>query len=122
MTTNKPEVVAYRYTASRSFGKRNPKWHYQESFPHAENRKVEEIGRLEKLISLSDYESLQAECEKLRKDAARYRWLRDSCIDNSESAYIGVWHEESGRYVDTFIDREAIDAAIDAAIQEYNPC
>ena len=67
MTTNKPEVVAYRYTASRSFGKRNPKWHYQESFPHAENRKVEEIGRIEKLISLSDYEALQADYERLRK-------------------------------------------------------
>ena len=30
------------------------------------------------LIRLSDYEALQAECENLRKDAARYRWLRDN--------------------------------------------
>lgn len=66
MTTNKPEVVAYRYTASRSVGKRNRKWHYQESFPHAGNREVAEIGQMEELIRLRDYEALQAECEKLR--------------------------------------------------------
>lgn len=28
------------------------------------------------LIRISDYEALQAECESLRKDAERYRWIR----------------------------------------------
>ena len=107
MTT---KVVAYRYTASRSFGKRNPKWHYQESFPHVENRKVEDIGRLEKLIRLSDYEALQAEGESLRKDAERYRWLRDgNKEENSEAIIIAIHH-----YGDEW------DEMIDAAMQEDN--
>lgn len=30
----------------------------------------------EPLVRLSDYQKLQAECDQLRKDAERYRWIR----------------------------------------------
>ena len=175
MTTNKPEVVAYRYTASRSFGKRNPKWHYQESFPHAGNRKVEEIGRIEKLISLSDYEALQAdyerlrkhlqnmidqttplvpdpdhpgwsrriqldeviaerdslraECDQLRKDAERYRWLRshDRASDKqhecgmSPPGTVGMVFVSQGDGYAEAEEGDGLDAAIDAAMQGGQP-
>lgn len=111
MTTNKPEAVAYRYTASRSFGKRNRKWHYQDSFPHAANREVAEIGQMEELIRLIDYEALQAECEKLRKDAERYRWLRDPCSGAERVVMYGRGDYGRGLMAYTMLD-EAIDAAM----------
>lgn len=134
MTTNKPEVVVYRYTASRSVGKRNRKWHYQESFPHAANREVAEIGQIEELIRLSNYEALQAEletvkkvaygniellwrnealqaeCEKLRKDAERYRWLCE----------FREWPDEVDAAIDC-ANKVLIDAAIDAAMRGDQP-
>lgn len=45
------EAVAWRYTSSQSFDLSNCKWHYQESFPHAGNRAVLEIGKLEALYT-----------------------------------------------------------------------
>lgn len=51
---------------------------------------------------------LRAEVEGLRKDAARYRWLRDS-------ATASLWYERNW----TFHEKDAdFDAAIDAAMKE----
>ena len=53
---------------------------------------------------------LKAECEKLRKDAGRYRWLRDgNNVENSEAIRIALHH-----YGDEW------DEMIDAAMQEDN--
>lgn len=77
MTTNKPEAVSVY---------------------------VMDTG-LTDLVRLNDYKVLQAECEKLRKDAERYRWLREyfcstredlddllveACGDNDPSKLDGV--------------------------------
>lgn len=94
MTASKPEVVAYRYTASRSFGKRNRKWHYQESFPQHDNRRVEDIGVLEPLIRLTDHERLQAEAERLQADHESARAADKARIAELE-AYLALAKDQS---------------------------
>jgi hypothetical protein len=54
---------------------------------------------------------LQAENEALRKDAERYQWLRDNCVDNEPmvegySYWVRSVHFE-------FSSKETLDAAID---------
>lgn len=49
MTTNKPEVFEVYRTRQ---------------------------GTLENVVLLAEYEALQAECEELRKDAERYRYIK----------------------------------------------
>lgn len=61
---------------------------------------------------------LAAEVEALRKDAGRYRWLRDS-QPNRETLACG--EIEIGKYVGMYWDKKCyrgkeIDAAIDAAM------
>lgn len=90
MTTNKPEVsVVYSLRTDES----------------------------DKMVLLSDYEILQAECEKLRKDSERYWWLADNCVSD--------WIGEEGPVLVHAKPwnanwRSELDDAIDAAIQE-NP-
>lgn len=55
------KVVAYRYTASRSFNK--PVWHYQATFPSYDNRKVRELGQLQELVLAQDHDKRVAELE-----------------------------------------------------------
>lgn len=83
MTTNKPEVVGLEVSAHGS----SP------------------------LIRLSDYETLQAECEKLRKFADQYRRLIELGEDFQWENIIRV-------EISDFPSRAA---AIDAAMQEPNP-
>lgn len=67
MTTNKPEVVA---------------WKVRDEIFHSKEDAVEASAfhsrhcDLEPLIRLSDYEALRDECEELRKDAKRYHYIR----------------------------------------------
>lgn len=78
---------------------------------------AETIIRLdEELVAVGDaYEELAAECEKLRKDAERYRWLRDNCEMTADEygtagqLYFGTY--QSGR----------LDEAIAAAMQGDQP-
>ena len=76
MTTDKPEVLAWRWRKPIVNGQGetvgDSDWEYAatpEFLPWWTN---------DPLIRLSDYEALQAELEELRSDAARYRWLRDN--------------------------------------------
>ena len=101
MTTNKPEVVGYRYKASKSRGK----WHYQQHWPTSDNMAVTERGECDALIRLSDYEALQAECEKLR--AAIRRLCNIYVVDDY---YEGQQREE---HLDMTVNR-SIDAALAA--------
>lgn len=63
MTTHKPEVVAYLAT-------------WKDGVIHTYNPPVitsDSIERSEPLIRLSDYEALQAECERLLEEVMRLR-------------------------------------------------
>lgn len=100
MTTNKPEVVAYHHS-----NKTNPDIRGVSLF-HDPNR-ISKYEITEPLIRLSDYEALQAENERLRKYAERYRWLR--------SVPSGP---EAQRIVNN--TPEGMDAAIDVAMEKEN--
>lgn len=97
MTTNKPEVVAWYLPSSKttvpvvSLSARN--------------------GNGQPLIRLSDYEALQAECEKLRKDASQYRRLIELGEDFQWENIIRV----------DISDFPSRTAAIDAAMQRAKP-
>lgn len=76
---------------------------------------------------IAERDQLRAECEKLRKDAERYRWLRlgaheDSDLDRWEHVgYVcGVSVCTDYGFQQT-LDAEALDAAIDAAMQGSKP-
>lgn len=117
MTTNKPEVVAYRHV-----NKEHPTLRGVSLFqdPSCYNELVE----VEALIRLSDYEALQAECEKLRKDAERYRRLRIGDInDIAVVRGLGAMDYGMSAVIDTYseeIDGDVLDAAIDAAMEKEN--
>ena len=57
------------------------------------------------LVRLADHE---AACEALRKDAARYKWIRDRKGDIVAEQYRDGWA--------TCLPGKALDAAIDAAL------
>ena len=82
MTTNKPEVLAWRWRKPIVNGQGetvgDSDWEY------AATPDFLSWWTNDPLIRLSDYEALQAECEELRSDAARYRWLRDNDWRNDE--------------------------------------
>jgi hypothetical protein len=59
---------------------------------------------------------LDAEVEALRKDAERYRWLREADPDAGPAV---LQHEMNswGKWFYVSINQEALDAAIDAAMK-----
>lgn len=75
------DVVAWRYTSSHAFGRRDRHWHYQETFPEAGARQVQEIGRLDALVLQSDHlaalSAVTAERDRLQKKWARVESERD---------------------------------------------
>lgn len=56
------------------------------------------------LVRLSDYEALQAECEKLRKDAERYRYIKKGNQWIIAATQTGF--QIDGEDLDDLIDRE----------------
>jgi len=69
-------------------------------------------------VLYEDYEALAAECDQLRKDAGRYRWLADTCVTD--------WLGEEGPVLVHAKPwnanwRAELDAAIDAAMQGAKP-
>ena len=99
MTTNKPEVVAYS-------------WQYHGRHSTVDKKFADELVAdgevVDPLVRLSDYEALQAECEKLRKVADQYRRLLELGED---------FHWENIIRVD-ISDYPSRADAIDAAVQE----
>lgn len=71
MTTNKPEVVAYHHINKERPEHRGVSLHHDESCAST-------LVTTEPLIRLSEYEDLKAECEKLRKEAARHVPLHEA--------------------------------------------
>lgn len=71
---------------------------------------------------------LQAQVEALRKDAERYRWLRDCLWTQELNAYskgrTWLWSTrfassiEAGGDLDVVTQAQELDAAIDAAMQQ----
>lgn len=101
MTTNKPEVKRYDCTSGGA--------------QHCYGCYTMKEGELGDYVEWEAYEALQAECEKLRKDAERYRWLRDNCEMTADEygtagqLYFGTY--QAGR----------LDATIDDAMQRDQP-
>ena len=122
MTSNKPEV--FRFDC-----------HGYNAPAYSCNKPLDNSGEY---VRLSDYEALQAdrdqqydmkvkareqreevtaklsalydECEKLRKDAERYRWLRDgNDEEESEAVHIAVHHhgDKWDEMIDTAMDEES---------------
>lgn len=106
MTTNKPEVVAWLHSVRQDSDVITDKVRHVWGTPRGS------MGEYtEPLIRLSDYEALQAECEELRKDAARYRWLRDANINTLPYDNHGMGPE--------FPYDDDLDAAIDDALTTH---
>ena len=61
---------------------------------------------------------LERENEALRKDAERYRWLRDACCDANFGVYANAWDDHTRAW----LDGRELDAAIDAALKEQSKC
>jgi type II secretory pathway pseudopilin PulG len=58
--------------------------------------------------------ALQKELEAARKDAERYRWLRDDAANQSDSWAIGVYPADER----CIVTGAELDAAIDAALSK----
>ena len=103
MTTNKPEILAYRVGLA---GEPDLGHWFGEENAHPEGYKAEP------LIRLSDYEALQAECEKLR-------------LLLSQSAPIVHAHAGASHMLDGFKPKrnkwDSLVEQIDAAMEERNP-
>ena len=101
MTTNKPEVKRYDCTSGGA--------------QHCYGCYTMKECELGDYVEWEAYEALQAECEKLRKDAERYRWLRDKS-EPLHSFYLStpVW------MTGVRFHPENVNRTIDAAMQEGN--
>lgn len=113
MTTNKPEVVAYAT-------------HHDEPMLFPSKREAAmHCGDGEEplaLIHIGDYEALATECEKLRKDAERYRWLRDSDDYELCAVRIDYWCDEYiGQAACEVLGGDYLDRDIDAAMAQQEP-
>lgn len=109
MTANNPKIAVHRYK-ERPDDLRSA-WLYTRRGGH-----VPMGHHGEALIRLSDYKALQAECEKLRQDAERYRWLRMAAWWDSPLCAV----RNPAKQVKPGTDcpsRDRLDAAIDAAMQ-----
>lgn len=73
------EVVAYRYTSSQRLG---GKWHYQESFPKWDDRKVRELGQMDELMTVAQHQRIMAAThpadQVAEPDAELVELLRDA--------------------------------------------
>lgn len=99
MTTNKPDIQAFLMKQDG---------HYE---PYVSiQRDSGCTGMVYPLVRLCDYEALQEECERLRKDAERYRWLVERGDDFQ-------WENIIRLDIEDFPSR---CAAINAAMQEEN--
>ena len=97
MTTNKPEVLAYHHINKESSEHRGVSLRHDASC-------IATLIRTEPLSRLSDYEALQAECEKLRKDAERYRYIRKGNQWIVAATQTGVHLD--GEVLDELVDSE----------------
>ncbi len=74
------------------------------------------MNRALDIYTAQQIKALNAEIERLRADAERYRWLRDGGADESN---IGVyeWLGTDGRQRRIWLARQELDSAIDAALK-----
>lgn len=77
-----------------------------------------EIEALRESANFRAVQSLRADCEALRKDAERYRWLRSRSLEGEDAFWIAAAHGHPTRWAMGGDDPEGCDAAIDAAMTE----
>lgn len=114
MTTNKPEIVAWFKPASDATLNSVDAVITDRSMK--DRPEISTMGFTEPLVRLSDYEALQAECEKLRKDAERYRALRSMHWYDSPLAVV-CNPKVAIKPGSDCPSVERLDAAIDAAME-----
>lgn len=133
MTTNKPEVVAYLVSMKNEpelghwfcEGAEHPEWVMSEPLirladyealqaDRAQQYDMKVKAREQRDAVTAKLNALQAECEKLRMDAERYRWLREAHTAHPVSLTIC----KVGYFGLTPWSGDDPDAAIDAAMQE----
>lgn len=56
---------------------------------------LEDIPDLPGYSRVVDANRLVSENESLRKDAERYRWLRDECVDGRKNEHLDCWVDQS---------------------------
>lgn len=89
--------------------------------PFGEHAPQSDIDRAQQIVSTleSELSTLRAKLAAAEKDAERYRWLREGsstwgcCFSEKPKFDAGAWWRDGSRWV-----REALDAAIDAAIEK----
>jgi hypothetical protein len=73
-------------------------------------------------VATATIASLREELERVRKDAERYQWLRENCLDwevDGEHRWGALHFDNSSGSEGIFADApESLDAAIDAAMKE----
>ena len=82
---------------------------------------AEELAFRDKSITKLERENaaLRAELERVRKDAERYRWLRDLSLARKKmSVYVGQTFYSGDVACNRFLHGKEMDAAIDAAIAQ----
>lgn len=62
-------------------------------------------------------ESLRAENAELRKDAGRYRWLRNQSMEYRQNGPAAIMAEASGEK-GTYLELEDLDTAIDTSMEQ----
>lgn len=70
------------------------------------------------VVPAADYDALLAEVESLRKDAERYRWLRDKAAAAEGVCPMVSMTDDCGDQVSNWLFGNAVDKAIDACMQE----
>jgi len=132
MTTNKPEVVAWLRNERSEYARGPATFDPMCVFGSREPQVLE--ASYSPVVMLSDYEALQAECEKLRKDAERYQSLLEAVlreIPHREGrrgnapghchAVPGVWDEDNGALAGKECAWCKVWSEALTAIQEHNP-
>ena len=62
-------------------------------------------------------ECFEAEIRELRKDAERYRWLRNKADPDFEQPYVSIHRPNSwGKWINSWESGDECDAVIDAAM------
>ena len=60
-------------------------------------------------------DGLRTKCAEFRKDAERYRWLRNDAADSELGVY--MWVESNGKSQRAWLAMSELDKAIDAAMK-----
>ena len=98
------EVVAYRYTSSQRLG---GKWHYQESFPKWDDRKVSELGQMGELMTVAQHNRIMSDVRASRDAGLKVmqaRKLLPKCEPSPDAELVELLQDASQWFADRDID------------------